>query len=154
MLARSQWPSDGAVTAIVAEALAIAGLLWMLRIWDTGGRDAATAWAYRDLEPTTAADDVHDEPAPNQYPLNDPRSRGWLMARVELAIGVAAALVIPMLWLASPTFVGDPHREGPMLLSLLPFGAELVILLSLAWMVRIWRGPTRERPPAWRYRSR
>ncbi len=34
-----------------------------------------------------------------------------------------------------------------------PIVAEAVMLLALAWMIRIWRGPTREAPPVWRYRD-
>jgi hypothetical protein len=39
------------------------------------------------------------------------------------------------------------------LLNFYPIAAELMMLIGLAWMIRIWRGPTREAPPAWRYRD-
>jgi hypothetical protein len=34
-----------------------------------------------------------------------------------------------------------------------PIVAEALAIIGLAWMVRIWRGPTGERPPACRYRE-
>jgi hypothetical protein len=145
---------DRPMVPVIAEAIAIVGLLWMLRIWGEGARDTATVWANRDLEPTTAPDDLRDEWPPDELPLEDTRTRGWLLARIEFAIGVAAAVVVPALWLASPTFVGSARGPLPALAAIMPFAAEAVILLAVAWMVRIWRGPTRDLPPAWRYRSR
>ena len=31
--------------------------------------------------------------------------------------------------------------------------AEALAITGLLWMVRIWRGPTRDAPPDWRYRE-
>ena len=87
--------------------------------------------------------------------MDDDRTRGWLMARVELAIAVIAVVLIP-LWL-----IGEPdafvkrltdERYEP-ILNYFPIVAEAVMLLALAWMIRIWRGPAREAPPVWRYRD-
>ena len=88
--------------------------------------------------------------------MDDDRTRGWLMARVELAIAVIAVLVIPIWFVTQPlALVPRPSRSGHSepLLNLLPSAAEIVMLVGLAWMIRIWRGPTREAPPVWRYRD-
>ncbi len=87
--------------------------------------------------------------------MDDDRTRGWLMARVELAIAVIAVLVLPIWWIGQPLAFAAPladSRYEP-LLNFYPIAAEIVMLLGLAWMIRIWRGPTREAPPAWRYRD-
>ena len=66
------------------------------------------------------------------------------------------AVVLIPLWL-----IGEPdafakrltdERYEP-ILDYVPIVAEVVMLLALAWMIRIWRGPTREAPPVWRYRD-
>jgi hypothetical protein len=140
---------------LIAEAIAIVGLIWMVRIWRDGARDAASAWRSHDREPTTAVDDLHDHWPANDRRLEDPLGPGWLLARIELAVGVVAALVIPIwaLFTAPSSDLMGAGDDGPMA-ALLPYAAEVGILVALAWMVRIWRGPTRELPPAWRYRSR
>lgn len=88
--------------------------------------------------------------------MDDDRTRGWLMARVELAVAVIAVLIYPV-WLTA-----DPNMYAPMFGTraypmafdvLLPIVGEIVMLLALVWMIRIWRGPTREAPPVWRYRD-
>ena len=87
--------------------------------------------------------------------MDDDRTRGWLMARVELAIAVIAVLILPVWWIGQPGAMGAPtfdSRYEP-ILSFFPIVAEAVMLLALASMIRIWRGPTREAPPVWRYRD-
>ena len=88
--------------------------------------------------------------------MDDDRSRGWLMARVELAIAVIAVLVYPIWLIADPNMYAPTFdaRAYPMALDVVfAIVAEIVMLLALAWMIRIWRGPTRDAPPVWRYRE-
>lgn len=88
--------------------------------------------------------------------MDDDRTRGWLLARVELAAGVIAVLVLPIWFIADPNLYAPTFdsRAYPVAFDVfLAVVAEVVMLLALAWMVRIWRGPTREAPPAWRYRD-
>jgi hypothetical protein len=86
----------------------------------------------------------------------DRRTRGWYLIRLELAIGLAAVLVVPLLLLVSPSarygmFVADRAITwAPSLFVLLAGFAGM--LVGLVWMVRIARGP-RDAPPAWRYRA-
>ena len=61
--------------------------------------------------------------------MDDDRTRGWLIATFD-------------------------SRAYPMAFDVfLAIVAEAVMLLALAWMIRIWRGPTREALPVWRYRD-
>jgi hypothetical protein len=87
--------------------------------------------------------------------MDDDRTRGWLMARVELAIGVIAVILIPIWFIGQPDAIaiGLIDAQYAPILNYFPILAEVVMLLALAWMVRIWRGPTREAPPVWRYRD-
>jgi hypothetical protein len=96
------------------------------------------------------------QPARHPAGMDDDRTRGWLMARVELAIAVIAVLILPVWWIGQPGAMGAPtfdSRAYPMAFDFFPIVAEAVMLLALAWMMRIWRGPTREAPPVWRYRD-
>lgn len=85
--------------------------------------------------------------------MDDDRSRGWLAARVELAIAVIVVVAIPILYLGRPPMDGDPWPDRRLVDGLL-VAAEVMAIVGLAWMVRIWRGPLRDRVPAWRYRDR
>ena len=82
--------------------------------------------------------------------MDDDRMPGWLLARLELAIAAAVVVVIPILGLAIP---GRTWHD-PWLYGLSPVMAELIAVVGLVWMVRIWRGPLLDRVPAWRYRDR
>ena len=87
--------------------------------------------------------------------MDDDRTPGWLLARLELAIAVVAVLIIPIWFVTQPDAlvpVSVSARSEPWV-NVLPLAAEIAMLLGLAWMIRIWRGPTREVPPAWRYRD-
>ena len=82
--------------------------------------------------------------------------RGWFLARLELAIaaiGVIVVIAIPILYPA-PTSMISPFPAPPVLFTLMPIAAGLMAVFGLGWMVRIWRGPTRDLPPSWRYRDR
>jgi hypothetical protein len=77
----------------------------MLRIWRGGGRDSAAAWRYRDeAEPTPVSEPGNDRP-PDERPIADTRATGWLLARIELAIGSIVVLLIPILFVGAPTFM-------------------------------------------------
>jgi uncharacterized membrane protein len=79
--------------------------------------------------------------------MDDDRMRGW---RLELAIAAGVVVIIPILGLAFP---GRTWHD-PWLNDLSPVMAELIAVVGLVWMVRIWRGPLRDGVPAWRYRDR
>ena len=163
----SRWEAFGySYGAIVAEALAITGLVWMIRIWLAAGRDASSDWRYRDQVEASPMGTLPDEQPPGDRPIEDTRARGWLLARMELAIGAILVLLIPILFLtAPPTYGGSVMvAETPELLGgLIPraflagsfvmaLTAEALAMAGLVWMVRIWRGPLRDQVPAWRYR--
>ena len=87
--------------------------------------------------------------------MDGDRTQGWLMVRVELALAVIAVLVTPILYITQPDAL-VPSLGGSredVWARYYPIIAEVVMLLALAWMIRIWRGPSREAPPAWRYRD-
>jgi hypothetical protein len=90
----------------------------------------------------------------------DGRTRGWWATRIELALGIAAAVFATwvVLFYTLPGFL-DPMFRGraPLPLGvppvLIPLCALLAMVAGLAWMIRIFRGP-RDEPPSWRYRDR
>ena len=90
----SSWESFGyRFGPVIAEAIAIAGLVWMLRIWRAGGRDSSAAWRYRvEVEPDPIAE-LRDDTPPDDRPIADTRARGWLVARLELVLAVVVVLV-------------------------------------------------------------
>jgi hypothetical protein len=98
---------------------------------------------------------AQSRPARHPAGMDDDRTRGWLMARVELAIAVIAVVLIPLWLIGQPDALamGMPDEHYEPILNFFPIVAEIVMLLALAWMIRIWRGPTREAPPVWRYRD-
>ena len=144
----------------VAEVLAIAGLIWMLRIWRGGGRDIPPAWRYRDRAEATRLGEPQRDEASDELPIADTRAPGWLLARLELAVAAIVVLLIPILFLGTPTFIGSPRGAGGSseLLGVVANGvalavtAEALAITGLVWRVRIWRGPLRDQVPAWRYR--
>ncbi len=151
---------------ILAEALAIAGLVWMLWIWRAGARDGSSAWRYRDRVEQAPEDEPRDEPPPEDRRIADTRATGWMLARIELAVAATVVLLIPILFVGTPAFMGGSRAVSgtPELLGgLIPnavlanglvqaIAAEALAIAGLVWMVRIWRGPLRDQVPAWRYR--
>ena len=145
---------------LVAEALAIAGLIWMLRIWRGAGRDTPAAWRYRDEAETTQLGEPQRHEASDELPIAHARAPGWLLARLELAVAAIVVLMIPILFLGTPIFRDRSWGawKSSELLGVVANGfvlavtAEALAITGLVWMVRIWRGPLRDQVPAWRYR--
>jgi hypothetical protein len=80
---------------------------------------------------------------------------GWWITRLEFAIAVGAVIAIPILHLSQPVLIGDARPDGFYLRQAATvLAAFLVAVVGLAWMVRIYRAPGRQAPPAWRYRDR
>ncbi len=80
----------------------------------------------------------------------------WWPTRILLAIGIGAVLVPVFLLVATPT--GSSPMFGPppgfrAAVSFVTVAGYLGMLVGLAWMIRIFRGP-RDEPPPWRYRDR
>ena len=77
------------------------------------------------------------------------RTSGWWATRIEFAVAIAAivsAVAVVLTAAAEPTFGGDPPMP------LFPLGGIAVMLVGLAWMVRIYRAPLRLDSTAyWRY---
>ncbi len=85
--------------------------------------------------------------------MDDIRTRGWFLARLELAMASIAVLLMPIMMLTSPVSLAGPD-SGRDLVRVLPapIVGEALAIAGLVWMLRIWRGPTRDAPPEWRYR--
>jgi hypothetical protein len=85
--------------------------------------------------------------------MHDRRTRGWYLTRIELALGIGAVLFA--LWVATydPMLIRpliEPRSVG--LADLIVPAGLVAMLVGLAWMIRIFRGP-RDEPPPWRYRD-
>ena len=156
----SSWESYGyRFGPVIAEAMAIAGLVWMLRIWRGGGRDSSAAWRYRvEGDPTSIAE-LRDDTPPDDRPIADTRARGWLAARLELVLAVVVVLVATIIVTTYEPFTLDGFGGGRWTTAYqvwavaYPYVGEALAIVGLVWMVRIWRGPTRDAPPEWRYRE-
>ena len=155
----SRWESFGyRFGPIIAEAMAIAGLVWMLRIWRGGGRDSSAAWRYRvEGDPTSIAE-LGDGTPPDDRPIADTRARGWLVARLELVLAVVVVLVATIILVTNDpfalvTFDGKWQEAYRVWAAAFPLVGEALAIVGLVWMIRIWRGPTRDAPPEWRYRE-
>jgi hypothetical protein len=81
-------------------------------------------------------------------------TRGWYLTRIELALAVGAPLLTGLLlFVAAPQGMGGFFGEPPLTAYLVPAVGVAGVLVGLAWMIRIYRGP-RDEPPRWRYRDR
>jgi hypothetical protein len=156
----SQWESFGyRFGPLIAEAFAIAGLVWMVLIWRAGGRHSSAAWRYRDTVEPDPIDELRADTPPNDRPIVDTRARGWLMARLELVLAVVAILVATVILLTNEPPVLHGYGGGRweqayhVWAAVFPFVGEALAIVGLVWMIRIWRGPTRDAPPEWRYRE-
>ena len=90
--------------------------------------------------------------------MDDNRTRGWLLARLELAIAVVVVLVATIIVVTSQPltlhgFGGGRWEQAYVVwAAVLPYVGEALAIIGLVWMVRIGRGPLRDRVPDWRYR--
>ena len=129
----------------------------MVRIWRVGGRDSSAAWRYRDGGEPAPSGEARDETTPDDRPIPDTRARGWLVARLELVLAVVVVLVATIILITNEPFaLGYDGRwqEGYRVwATVFPYVGEALAIVGLAWMIRIWRGPTRDAPPEWRYRE-
>lgn len=74
------------------------------------------------------------------------RTGAWYWTRLELAIGVGAVALAALILLLTPAQVhGHAAQE------LVPAAGFVGLLVGLAWMIRIFRGP-RDEPRPWRSR--
>ncbi len=74
------------------------------------------------------------------------------LIRAELAIAVAAPLVVALLYLAAPGFMGE--GQGPWLVEqLLPLAGVGGVILGLVWMIRLSRPEPEAGERTWRYRD-
>ena len=155
----SSWESYGyRFGPIIAEAMAIAGLVWMLRIWRAAGATARRPGAIASGEPTSIAE-LRDDTPPDDRPIADTRARGWLAARLELVLAVVVVLVATIIVTTYEPFTLDGFGGGRWTTAFqvwavaYPYVGEALAIVGLVWMVRIWRGPTRDALPEWRYRE-
>lgn len=78
--------------------------------------------------------------------------RAHTLIRAELAIAVAAPLVVAFLYVAAPGFTGG-WREPWLLERLLPWAGVAGVILGLVWMVRLARPEPEGGERTWRYRD-
>ena len=86
----------------------------------------------------------------------DTRTAAWYRTRAMLALGIGAVLVPVVLLFFGPEALYASVGNATLVVPLngpLTWAGFLGILLGLAWMIRIFRGP-RDEPPRWRYRDR
>ena len=155
----SSWESYGyRFGPIIAEAMAIAGLVWMLRIW-RGGRDERRPGAIASRANRPAIAELRDDTPPDDRPIADTRARGWLAARLELVLAVVVVLVAAIIVTTYEPFTLDGFGGGRWTTAFqvwavaYPYVGEALAIVGLVWMIRIWRGPTRDALPEWRYRE-
>lgn len=74
------------------------------------------------------------------------------LIRAELAIAVAAPLVVAFLYVAAPRFTGG-IRERWLLEQLLPWAGVAGVILGLVWMIRLSRAEPEGGERTWRYRD-
>jgi hypothetical protein len=78
------------------------------------------------------------------------------LARLELLVGFASALLFAFLFVAKPGFTGGGWRSESWIVRAAPDAPVVVgvvgVILGLAWMVRIYRGDPEPDMRSWRYR--
>jgi hypothetical protein len=79
--------------------------------------------------------------------------RAHTLIRAELAIAVAAPLVVGFWYVATPGFMGDGMWEPPLWEQLLPWAGVSGMILGLVWMVRLSRPDPEAGDRTWRYRD-
>lgn len=77
--------------------------------------------------------------------------RAHFLIRAELAIAVAAPLVVAFLYVAAPGFMGA--REPWLLEQLLPWAGATGVIVGLVWMIRLSRPEPEGGERTWRYRD-
>ena len=78
--------------------------------------------------------------------------RAHTLIRAELAIGVAAPLVVGFMYVAAPGFSGG-WREPWLLEQLRPWAGVGGVILGLVWMIRISKPEPEGGERTWRYRD-
>ena len=81
-------------------------------------------------------------------------TRGSYLTRIELALRIGAVLFACSATTYDPMLIAPIHQPRPVGLAdmIVPAGF-VAMLVGLALMIRIFRGP-RDEPPRWRYRDR
>lgn len=75
------------------------------------------------------------------------------LIRAELAIAVAAPLVIALLYVAAPGSIGGGMREPSLIERLLPWAGIAGWILGFVWMIRLSRPEPEGGERTWRYRD-
>jgi hypothetical protein len=158
-------PSLGPVPGVVAVvlsalALALVGLLWMIRIFP-GPSDEPPPWRFEAGRPTAGRYRLNTRRPPDAPTLRPERTPAWWSTRILLGIGIASVLaiglgVVARVALPQGLSASPPVSLGPLLIPrevLIPSTALIASMVGLVRMIRIFRGP-RDEPPPWRYRAR
>lgn len=138
--------TQGPPVGLIGIAMAVVGLIWMIRIYRGTFEPDQNAWRYRRLGramPLRPEDNVGDV------------ARGRRGRTIGRAMIIFAALVLPasvlILFIAAPGFTGGSiGATEPPPIELV--GAAIYIL-GLGWMIRIYRANPEPDQGAWRYRS-
>jgi hypothetical protein len=143
-----------------ALALALVGLLWMIRIFP-GPSDEPPPWRFEAGRPPAGRHRLNTRRPPDAPMLRPERTPAWWSTRILLGIGIASVLAIGLgvvAWVALPQGMSasPPVSLGPLRIPrevLIPGTALIASMVGLVRMIRIFRGP-RDEPPPWRYRAR
>ena len=136
----------------------VIGFVWIRHL--TRDEPDARIWRYRtDRDDGAAWDQVKHPVARSTNVLRRrlPRraTSGWVVTRLELAIGAVAVVCPGLLWILGPMYPGMsyPVIAGVHLATLIFAAGWLIALAGLGWMLRILYRDPEARPNIWRSRE-
>ena len=79
--------------------------------------------------------------------------RARFLIRAELAVAIAAPLILGLLYVAAPGTTRPMFSEPPRFVGLLPWAGVAGIVVGIAWMIRLSRPDAEPGERSWRYRD-
>jgi hypothetical protein len=75
------------------------------------------------------------------------------LIRAELAIALAAPLILAFLYIAAPGNIGGGMFAVPWFIDAVPWVAAAGVIVGVAWMIRLSRADPEAGERSWRYRD-